>query len=168
MVRNNHAARREPWATNYSPRRHWAVDRLKIWKRVNEHGAEYWSARDLQALLGCGQWRRFEEAIGRARTSCEQSGNPAENHFAGAGKMVLPGQRQPSRSDRLCLSRFWLSDCAERRSAQPEIALAHFAIQARRQELSDALVRTANGWSYAGRRRKSSRALSGAAKQAGG
>lgn len=29
-------------------------------KQVNEHGAEYWSARDLQPLLGYSQWRRFE------------------------------------------------------------------------------------------------------------
>lgn len=29
-------------------------------KRLNEHGAEYWSARDLQPLLGYSQWRRFE------------------------------------------------------------------------------------------------------------
>jgi hypothetical protein len=28
-------------------------------KRINPHGAEYWSARDLQALLGYSQWRSF-------------------------------------------------------------------------------------------------------------
>lgn len=43
-------------------------------KQANEHGAEYWSARDLQSLLGYSQWRRFEEAVQRAITSCEQSG----------------------------------------------------------------------------------------------
>jgi DNA-damage-inducible protein D len=35
-------------------------------KRQNAHGAEYWSARDLQPLLGYGQWQRFEEAVQRA------------------------------------------------------------------------------------------------------
>jgi len=34
-------------------------------KQLNEHGAEYWSARDLQPLLGYTQWRRFEQAIER-------------------------------------------------------------------------------------------------------
>ena len=34
-------------------------------KLINEHGAEYLSARDLQPLLGYGQWRRFEDAIKR-------------------------------------------------------------------------------------------------------
>ena len=58
-------------------------------KRLNDHGAEYWSARDLQPLLGYSQWRRFEDAIERARTSCEQSGNKAGHHFAGAGKPIV-------------------------------------------------------------------------------
>ncbi len=44
-------------------------------KQINSYGAEYWSARDLQLLLGYRQWRRFEQAIRRATTSCEQSGN---------------------------------------------------------------------------------------------
>ena len=60
-------------------------------KQIIEHGAEYWSARDLQPLLGYSQWRRFEEAIKRAMVSCQQSGNVTQNHFAGAGKMVELG-----------------------------------------------------------------------------
>lgn len=44
-------------------------------KKVNEYGAEYWSAREIQPLLGYAQWRRFEDAIKRALTSCKQSGN---------------------------------------------------------------------------------------------
>jgi len=56
-------------------------------KQNNEHGAEYWSARDLQPLLGYSQWRRFEQAIERAISSCREGNNP-DYHFAGAGKMV--------------------------------------------------------------------------------
>src|SRR2546427_166990 len=56
-------------------------------KKLNEHGVEYWSARDLQTILGYSQWRRFENAIKKAIESCEQSGNDSKNHFAGAGKM---------------------------------------------------------------------------------
>jgi DNA-damage-inducible protein D len=57
-------------------------------RKVNEHGAEYWSAREIQALLGYTQWRRFEDAIKRAITSCKQSGNEPLHHFAGVGKMI--------------------------------------------------------------------------------
>jgi len=54
-------------------------------KQTNEFGAEYWSARDLQPLLGYSQWRRFEQAVERAMVSCGQSGNIPGHHFAGAG-----------------------------------------------------------------------------------
>ena len=38
-------------------------------KQASQHGAEFWSARDLQPLLGYTQWRRFEGAIQKAITS---------------------------------------------------------------------------------------------------
>ena len=60
-------------------------------RQVNDHDAEFWSARELQPLLGYSQWRRFEDAIRRAITSCEQSGNDPEHHFAGAGKPITGG-----------------------------------------------------------------------------
>ncbi len=61
-------------------------------KKVNDFDAEYWSARDLQPLLGYSQWRRFENAIKKAITSCEQSGNDPDHHFAGAGKPIPGGK----------------------------------------------------------------------------
>ena len=62
-------------------------------KQTKAHGAEYWSARDLQPLIGYSQWRRFEDAVKRAMLSCEASGNTADYHFAGAGKPI-PGERR--------------------------------------------------------------------------
>ena len=61
-------------------------------KQTNEHDAEYWSARDLQPLLGYSQWRRFEDAIQRAISSYDQSGNNPSHHFAGVGKMIKVGK----------------------------------------------------------------------------
>jgi DNA-damage-inducible protein D len=61
-------------------------------KRTNEQGAEYWSARDIRSLRGYDQWRRFENAIQKAQTSCEQSGNDCDHQFAGAGKMIGIGK----------------------------------------------------------------------------
>ena len=61
-------------------------------KQTNAHGAEYWSARDLQLLLGYSQWRRFEQAIERAVSSCQQSGNKPDHHFAGTGKVITGGK----------------------------------------------------------------------------
>jgi DNA-damage-inducible protein D len=139
-------------------------------KHINEHGAEYWSARDLQMLLGYGQWRRFEEAILRARVSCEQSGNAPENHFAGAGKMVSLGSGSRREVADFYLSRFACYLIAQNGDPRkPEIALAqqYFAIQARRQELSDALSKDRERLELRRQTSEEFKALSGAAKQAG-
>ena len=109
-------------------------------KRVNAFGAEYWSARDLQTLLGYTQWRRFDQAIQRALGSCAESGNPTDNHFAGAGKMVSIGSGSGRELDDVHLSRFACYLIAQNGDPRkPEIALAqqYFAIQTRRQELND-------------------------------
>src|SRR3569832_2546808 len=85
------------------PARNATFEELKL---RNAHGAEFWSARDLQPLLGYSQWRRFEDAIRRAITSCEQSGNKAGHHFAGAGKPITGGKGAIQVVEDYHLSRF--------------------------------------------------------------
>ena len=55
-------------------------------KHVNEYGQEFWYARELQPLLEYSQWRRFAEAIERAKTACANSGHDVDEHFADVGK----------------------------------------------------------------------------------
>lgn len=139
-------------------------------KQTNEHNAEYWRARDLQPLLGYAQWRRFEQAIERAMASCEASGNNPQNHFAGAGKMVSLGSGSQRPVDDYHLSRFACYLIAQNGDPRkPEIAQAqqYFAIQTRRQELSD---ETAADVERLGLRKQTAeefKALSGAAQDAG-
>ena len=52
-----------------------ATQSFESLERDNVRGDECWIARDLQPLPGYSQWRRLEQAIGRAITSCETSGN---------------------------------------------------------------------------------------------
>jgi DNA-damage-inducible protein D len=139
-------------------------------KRVNDHGAEYWSARDLQPLLGYSQWRRFEDAVQRAITSCSQSGNEPDYHFAGAGKPITGGKGAVQVVDDYHLSRFACYLIAQNGdSRKPEIANAqkYFAIQARRQELSDALAADKERLEIRKHASEEFKALSGAAREAG-
>ena len=53
-----------------------------------ENGVEYWLARDLQHLLGYGQWRNFAQVVSKAKTACKTSDHKVPDHFAGVGKMV--------------------------------------------------------------------------------
>ena len=143
---------------------------LEQLKQTNAHGAEYWSARDLQALLGYGQWRRFEEAIQRAITSCQSSGNDPEYHFANAGKMIEVGKGGQREVDDYHLSRFACYLIAQNGDPRkPEIAQAqkYFAIQARRQELSDQAAADLERLELRKQTSEEFKALSGAAQDAG-
>ena len=75
-------------------------------KKVNQHGVEYWSARELQPLLGYSQWRYFENAIKKAIESCKQSGNDPTHHFAGARKQIQFGKGATQMVEDYHLSRF--------------------------------------------------------------
>jgi DNA-damage-inducible protein D len=139
-------------------------------KKINEYGAEYWSAREIQALLGYTQWRRFEDAIKRAITSCKQSGNEALHHFAGVGKMIDIGKGGSREVPDYHLSRFACYLIAQNGDPRkPEIANAqkYFAIQARRQEISDAIAADVERLDLRKQTAEEFKALSGAAREAG-
>jgi DNA-damage-inducible protein D len=97
----------------------------------------------LQPLLDYDQWRRFEQAIERAIVSCKESGNRPDYHFAGAGKMIKVGKGGQREVSDFHLSRFACYLIAQNGDPRkPVIAQAqkYFAIQTRRQELSDNLA----------------------------
>jgi len=139
-------------------------------KQINSHGAEYWRARDLQPLLGYTQWRRFEQAVDRAIISCKESGNKPHYHFAGAGKMIGTGKGAQRDLADFHLSRFACYLIAQNGDPRkPEIAQAqkYFAIQTRRQELSDALANDLERLELRKQTALEFKALSGAAQLAG-
>lgn len=139
-------------------------------KRTNAHDAEYWSARELQHLLGYSQWRRFEQAVRRAMESCEASGNNNNYHFAGAGNMIAIGKGGQREAPDFHLSRFACYLIAQNGDPRkPEIADAqkYFAIQTRRQELSDQLTADTERLELRKQTAEEFKTLSGAARQAG-
>jgi len=139
-------------------------------RQINEYGAEYWNARDLQASLGYNHWRSFENTITKAITSCEQSGNNPDYHFARARKMIALGKGGTREVPDYHLSRFACYLIAQNGDPRiPEIANAqkYFAIQTRRQEISDALAADIERLELRKQTSEEFRALSGAAREAG-
>jgi len=139
-------------------------------KKLNEHGIEYWSARDLQPCLGYSEWRKFETILTKAIESCKQSGNDPKNHFVGADKMVKIGSQTDRRVVDWHLSRFACYLIAQNGDPRkPEIAQAqhYFAIQTRRQELSDEITADLERLELRKQASAEFKALSGAARDAG-
>lgn len=139
-------------------------------KKVNQHGIEYWSARDLQPLLGYSKWQRFENAIKRAVESCKQSENDPKHHFTGAGNPITSGKGRTQIIDDYHLSRFACYLIAQNGDPRkPEIAQAqkYFAIQTRRQEISDQMAADLERIETREQASVEFKALSGAARDAG-
>jgi DNA-damage-inducible protein D len=139
-------------------------------KKHNEYNIEYWSARDLQPCLGYSQWRRFENAIKKAKESCRQSGNDPAHHFAGAGKPIPGGKGSAQVVEDYHLSRFACYLIAQNGDPRkPEIAEAqkYFAVQTRRQEVSDQMAADLERLEIRQQASIEFKALSGAAREAG-
>ena len=136
-------------------------------KKINQYGAEYWCARDSQPLLGYNQWRSFDNAITKAIVSCEKSGNIPGYHFARARKPIAGGKGAIQEVVDYHLSRFACYLIAQNGDPRkPEIANAqkYFAIQTRRQEISDVLAADVERLEVRKQTSEEFRALSGAAR----
>jgi DNA-damage-inducible protein D len=68
-------------------------------RRQDEHGNEYWSARELYKLLGYSTWQRFQHAIEQAKKACQEGGQAIEDHFNASVKIVKAGATTKPRED---------------------------------------------------------------------
>lgn len=109
-------------------------------KQENDAGMEFWYARDLQTVLDYSTWDKFKRVIQKAITACDNSGQPAENHFSQVVKMVRIGSSAQREIEDFELSRYACYLIVQNGDpTKPVIAngQTYFAIQTRRQELAD-------------------------------
>ena len=106
-------------------------------KHIDENGNEYWLARELQKVLQYTQWRRFENVINKAKLACKNSNIKVDDHFANVGKMVDIGsntKRDYKLSRYAC---YLIAQNGDPRKEVIALAQTYFAIQTRKQELSE-------------------------------
>ena len=108
-------------------------------KHVNEEGCEYWLARELQQVLEYKKWEKFLNVINNAKTACENSENKIDDNFLQVGKIVKTGVATKNIQD-YKLSRYACYLIVQEADSRKEVVAlgkTYFAIQTRRQELSD-------------------------------
>ena len=109
-------------------------------KHKDENGNEYWIARELMPLLEYTLWQRFTNVIKKAMENCKNSNYKISDHFISVDKMVKIGSNTTRKIRDYKLSRYAcyliVLNCDPRKKI---IALAktYFAIQTRKQELSE-------------------------------
>ncbi|GHT31521.1 hypothetical protein FACS189434_01420 [Bacteroidia bacterium] len=50
---------------------------------------EFWFARDLQALLGYGEWRNFQKVVEKAQMACSNAGQVVPDHLLASTKWLI-------------------------------------------------------------------------------
>jgi DNA-damage-inducible protein D len=135
-------------------------------KRTAPNGEDYWMGRDIQVVLGYAEWRNFEGVIGKAKAACDGSGISSTYHFVDTNKVISAGKGAELQRADCYLTRYACYLIAMNGdSSKPEVATAqtYFAVQTRRQEMSDHEKRVA----LRDRVSVSNKVLFGTAKQAG-
>ena len=109
-------------------------------KHIDEEGNEYWLARELQSTLGYHQWRSINDLIVRAKVACKESKYNVDDHFAVQRKMIKLAKGAARKVIDYKLSRYACYLIVMNGNPKKEIialAQTYFAIQTRKQELSE-------------------------------
>ena len=109
-------------------------------KQINDDGQEFWSARKLAQILEYSEYRHFLPVLKKSKEACRKSGHVIENHFEDILAMVTIGSGAKRKVEDVLLSRYACYLIVQ--NADPsKVVVAngqtYFAIQTRRQELSD-------------------------------
>ena len=139
-------------------------------RRTNPAGNEFWSSRDFAKVLGYADYRNFQSVIESARTACFNSGQRVEDHFVEVTDMIEVGKgaKRPAKS--VMMSRYACYLVIQNADPSKEIVAqgqTYFAIQTRRQELSDEEMEEQRRLAIRSELRTHNSQLADAAKDAG-
>ena len=134
-----------------------------IMHTTEDGSVEFWYARELMECLGYATWRRFKEAIDRAKESCESAGIEVSDHFAGAGKMIDLPKGAKREVDDILLTRYacyLIAQNGDPRKEEIAFAQSYFAVQTRKQELIEERIAYIERTEARGKLRESEKRLS--------
>lgn len=139
-------------------------------RRTNPAGNEFWSSRDFARVLGYTDYRNFEAVITKARTACFNSGQRLEDHFVDITEMIGIGKGGQRPVKTVMMSRYACYLVIQNADPAKEIVAVgqtYFAVQTRRQELSEQEIEEQRRLTIRSELRKHNSQLADAAKGAG-
>ena len=109
-------------------------------KHIDEEGKEYWLARELQIAFKYKEWRKFDGIINKSITACNNSNINANDQFVQVDKLIQHGKGGMRNIKDYKLSRYacyLIAQNGDSRKKTIALAQTYFAIQTRKQELSE-------------------------------
>ena len=109
-------------------------------KHIDEYGNEYWLARELQNVLEYKRWDKFCNVINNAKKACENSNYNVFEHFSQVGKTSKMPNGGVKKLLDYKLSRYacyLIVQNADPRKENIALGQTYFAVQTRRQELTE-------------------------------
>jgi hypothetical protein len=101
-------------------------------RRYDEHGNEYWIARELMGLMGYRQWRNFETPINQAIENLELNDDKVSDHFL---LLVTKSQGRDGKDFKLTRYACYMTAlCCDGRKPEVAAAKKYFAIKTRQAE----------------------------------
>ena len=110
------------------------------YKKINEYGQEYWSARDFFKILDYTDWRKSVNVIDKAKEACTNSGQNLNDHFVRMDKMVDIGSGAQRNIGDIQLSRYacyLIVQNADPSKTVVALGQTYFAVQTRKQEIQE-------------------------------
>jgi len=142
-------------------------------KHINDHGQEFWYARELQHVLEYTEWRNFSAIVEKAVTACEQSDINVSEHFVDINKSSpMPNGGVREISD-IMLSRYACYLVVMNGDPRKEVIAVgqtYFAVKTRQQELIESYEQLSENQKRIAIRREMAehnKSLAEAAQQAG-
>ncbi|NGX35001.1 MAG: hypothetical protein K1060chlam1_01369 [Candidatus Anoxychlamydiales bacterium] len=108
--------------------------------RQEENGCEFWNARKLAKVLEYSEYRHFLPVVEKAKKACKNSGQDILDHFEDILEMIQIGKGGQRQVTDIKLSRYACYLIVQNGDPSKRIIAngqTYFAIQTRRQELSD-------------------------------
>ena len=109
-------------------------------KHIDENGVEFWYARELMPVLQYSNWQNFEKIIKKSKISCQNSDISVFEHFIDVNKLSKRANNAEVEINDYKLTRYacyLIAQNGDSRKRVIALAQTYFAVQTRKQEISE-------------------------------
>lgn len=118
-------------------------------KQVRPDGTEFWSARDLQGLMGYRRWENMRETVARAQQAASNAGETVTSHFRDVTKAPVTGGTPREDFELTRHGAYLVAMNGDPRKPEVGAAQQYFAVRTQQAEAIEQRAANLPGWAVA-------------------